>query len=150
MSEYELHRSHRGDFHWDKVPVLAYKQEGSAPFKKVTRQILFEDASLDCQLRYFEVAAGGHTTLERHSHVHAVMVVRGSGSCLVGAQVHALNTHDLIKVPPLTWHQFRAPAEHPLGFLCMVNSARDRPQLPSSADLVSLREVALVADFIRV
>ena len=73
------HRAHDGAFHWDGVPVLAYKQDGDAPFRDVTRQVLFDDPALNCQLRYFEVAAGGHTTLERHEHVHAVMVVRGRG-----------------------------------------------------------------------
>ena len=66
------HRRHHGDFTWEEVPVLAYKQDGTAPFRDVTRQVLFEDADLGCQLRYFEVAPGGHSTLERHEHVHAV------------------------------------------------------------------------------
>lgn len=150
MSETDPHRPHHGDFHWQSVPVLAYKRDGSAPFKNVTRQILFDDAALACQLRYFEVEPGGHTTLERHEHVHAVMVVRGAGSCLVGDQIYALDTHDLIKIPPLTWHQFRARADQPLGFLCMVNSERDRPQLPSADDLMWLRKRTEVAAFIRV
>jgi quercetin dioxygenase-like cupin family protein len=149
MSDSDHYRAHRGDFHWQNVPVLAYKQDQSAPFKEVTRQILFEDENLGCQLRYFEVAPDGHTTLERHVHVHAVMVVRGRGSCLVGTEIHALNTYDLIKVPPLTWHQFRAPPNETLGFLCMVNSDRDRPQLPTAEDVATLREVAGVAAFIR-
>jgi len=42
-------------------------------------------------------------------------------------------------VPALTWHQFRASAGEPLGFLCMVNAARDKPQLPSAEDLTGLR-----------
>jgi hypothetical protein len=48
------------------VDVLAYKQEGAAPFKDVTRQVLFDSTDPPAQLRYFEVAPGGHTTLERH------------------------------------------------------------------------------------
>lgn len=127
--------------------MLAYKQDAAAPYKDVTRQILFDDPKLNCQLRYFEVAVGGHTTLERHQHVHAVMVVRGGGRCLVGEQVFELALHDLITVPPLTWHQFRARAEEPLGFLCMVNSERDRPQLPSETEVAALRASAAIAAF---
>jgi mannose-6-phosphate isomerase-like protein (cupin superfamily) len=149
MSDSNPHRPHLGDYHWQSVPVLAYKRDGSAPFKDVTRQIVFDDPDLDCQLRYFEVAPGGHTTLERHQHVHAVMIVRGGGSCLVGEKICTLATHDLIKVPPLTWHQFRAPADQPLGFLCMVNSERDRPQLPTADDLVALKALRGIAEFIR-
>ncbi|MBK8960592.1 MAG: cupin domain-containing protein [Proteobacteria bacterium] len=145
----DTHRRHDGQFHWQDVDVLAYKQSGEAPFKDVTRQVLFEDPELGCQWRYFEVAPGGHTTLERHQHVHAVMVVRGRGRALVGERIHELANHDLVKVPPLTWHQFRAPDDEPLGFLCLVNAERDRPQLPREEDLAALRADAAMAEFIR-
>ncbi|MGH8598352.1 MAG: cupin domain-containing protein, partial [Gammaproteobacteria bacterium] len=99
MSDANPHRPHTGDFHWRTVPILAYKQDGSAPFKDVTRQVLFDDPALRCQLRYFEVEPGGHTTLERHVHVHAVMVVRGGGHVLIGDHLYELKTHDLIEIP---------------------------------------------------
>ena len=133
-----LVRRHDGTFHWEGVDVLKYKQEGSAPFKDVTRQVLFESADLPAQLRYFEVAPGGYTTLERHNHVHAVMVIRGHGECLVGDKAYAIDTHDLVNVPPMTWHQFRAAPDAPLGFLCLVASDRDRPQLPSADDALAI------------
>ena len=72
------HRRHRGDFTWEDIPVLAYKQADTAPFRDVTRQVLFEDAQLGCQLRYFEIAPAGHTTLERHQHLHARRLVAQS------------------------------------------------------------------------
>jgi mannose-6-phosphate isomerase-like protein (cupin superfamily) len=134
-------RTHQGDFHWDGVEVLKYKQEGSAPFKDVTRQVLFGDAAFPAQLRYFEVAPGGWTTLERHEHVHAVMVIRGAGRCIIGDKSYDLKLHDLVNVPPLTWHQFHAAPEKPLGFLCMVPTERDRPQLPMQEDLVKLGQI---------
>ena len=90
---------------------------------------------LATQLRYFEVAPGGWTTLERHEHVHAVMVIRGRGRCLVGDEAWDLEANDLVTVPPMTWHQFRAAADAPLGFLCLVASERDRPQLPPGEDV---------------
>jgi S-methyl-1-thioxylulose 5-phosphate methylthiotransferase len=130
-----LLRKHTGDFHWQGVEVLAYKQDGAAPFKDVTRQVLFESTDPAAQLRYFEVAPGGWTTLERHNHVHAVMVIRGKGECLVGDKALALATHDLVNVPPMTWHQFHAAADEPLGFLCLVASERDRPQLPADHEV---------------
>ncbi len=144
------HRARMGEGQWQDVPVLAYKQDGSAPFRDVTRQVLFEDPALACQLRYFEVAAGGHTTLERHEHVHAVMIVRGRGECMVGDEIFRIGMHDLVQVPPMTWHQFRAPADETLGFLCLVNAERDRPQLPGEQDLAELRSDARRAEFIRV
>lgn len=149
MSE-NVHRRQQAECQWEGVPVLAYKQDGAAPFRDVTRQVLFEHAALGCQLRYFEVASGGHSTLERHEHVHAVMVLRGKGSALVGQAVLPLALHDLVEVPALTWHQFRADGDEPLGFLCMVNADRDRPQLPDAEALALLRAVPDVAAFIRV
>ncbi|GEM84487.1 cupin domain-containing protein [Meiothermus hypogaeus] len=138
------------NYTWEDVEVLAYKSEEAAPFKNVTRQVLFDDPHLAAQWRYFEVAPGGHTTLERHQHVHAVMVIRGRGACLVGDEVHPIGLHDLITVPPLTWHQFRATEHEPLGFLCLVNAERDRPQLPGPEDLQTLRQNPQVATFIRI
>lgn len=133
---------------WEGVDVLAYKEEGSAPFRAITRQVLFGDASLACQLRYFEIAPSGYSTLERHEHTHAVMVFRGSGRCLIGDAIFAVEAHDLVEVPPLTWHQFRAGPTEPLGFLCMVNAERDRPQLPDDAALAALKTDPAIRRFL--
>jgi quercetin dioxygenase-like cupin family protein len=145
-------RSFRPDddtFGWDDVEVLAYKEEGTAPFRAVTRQVLFEEAEHGCQLRYFEVSPGGHTTLERHQHVHAVLILRGRGTVLIGTEIREIGEHDLCSVPPMTWHQFRAADDAPLGFLCLVSSERDRPQLPTDDDLTALRRDPAVAGIIR-
>jgi len=40
--------------------------------------------------------------------MHAVLILRGSGDCLVGDEVKSLGTRDLVTVPPMAWHQFRA------------------------------------------
>ena len=138
MADQPLVRKHKGDFHWEGVDVLAYKQEGAAPFRDVTRQVLFDSQDPPAQLRYFEVAPGGHTTLERHEHIHSVMVIRGRGQCLVGEKAYELSPNDLVNVPPLTWHQFRAAPDSPLGFLCLVASQRDRPQLPGSDEIEAI------------
>jgi|SRR6185369_6002749 quercetin dioxygenase-like cupin family protein len=127
-----------GAFRWEGVDVREYKQEGTAPFKDVTRQVLFEPEGLPAQLRYFEVAAGGWTTLERHAHVHAVMVIRGKGQALVGDRAYDIAIHDLVTVPSMTWHQFHAAPDEPLGFLCLVASDRDRPQLPAANEVEGL------------
>ncbi|MGD0474879.1 MAG: cupin domain-containing protein [Candidatus Velthaea sp.] len=136
-------------YRWSEVDVLAYKAEGSAPFKDVTRQVLFDEPEMGCQWRYFEVAAGGHTTLERHEHVHAVMILRGSGIAVVGTRVSPFGPYDLFRVPPMTWHQFRAADDEPMGFLCLVRSERDRPQLPSPAEVAELQADPEVARTIR-
>ena len=133
---------------WEGVEVLRYKADGSAPFKDIKRQILFQDPAFACELRYFEVGTAGYSTLERHEHAHAVMILHGRGRVLVGDRVHAVGEHDLVHIPALTWHQFRAEGGAPLGFLCMVNAERDRPQLPTEGDLRELRRNPEVAAFI--
>jgi quercetin dioxygenase-like cupin family protein len=143
-----LHRPKIANARWREVEVREYKAEGSAPFRDVTRQVLFDDPALASQLRYFEVAPGGYTTLERHEHAHAVVVQRGAGRCLIGDRIYELAAHDLVHVPALTWHQFRAGADRPLGFLCMVNAQRDRPQLPDATDLAQLCRDPSIAAFI--
>ena len=137
-----------GDYRWDSVEVLRYKEEGSAPFRDVTRQTLFRRPDMRGELRYFEVAPNGYSTLERHEHAHAVMILRGAGQVLVGEQVFPVNTFDLVTVPPLTWHQFRAGSTSPLGFLCMVDAERDKSQLPSARDLEEMRVSPAVAAFL--
>lgn len=135
-------------FRWERVELLAYKEEGSAPFKAITRQVLFQRPELGCELRYFEMQPGGHSTLERHEHVHAVMIFRGRGTCLVGAEVREVAAPDLVYIPPMTWHQFRANANEPFGFLCMVNAQRDKPRLPSEQELTELKKNPAVAAFL--
>src|SRR4051794_22051501 len=124
-----LHRKAR-DFRWEHVEELPYKEDNRALFKSITRQVLFSDPQLQGELRYFEIAPGGFSTLERHEHMHAVLILRGNGRCLIGRKVVPLAVRDLITVPAMTWHQFRATGTEPLGFLCMVNAGRDKPQLP--------------------
>src|SRR6478736_4842434 len=94
------------DYQWDEVACLPYKDDGSATFKAITRQVLFSEADLGCELRYFEMAAGGYSTLERHEHMHAVMILRGHGHCLLGDQVCEVKPRDLVTIPAWTWHQF--------------------------------------------
>jgi len=76
------------------------------------------------------------------------MILRGSGHVLLGQEVRPVKPNDLVGIPAWTWHQFRATHGEPLGFLCMVNAVRDRPQLPSADDLARLREVPEIAAFI--
>jgi mannose-6-phosphate isomerase-like protein (cupin superfamily) len=150
MAEREntVHRKAKG-YRWEGVEELPYKEDSRALFKSITRQVLFSDPALTGELRYFEMAPGGFSTLERHEHMHAVLILRGRGHCLVGEEVKAIETRDLVTVPAMTWHQFRATRGEPLGFLCMVNAARDKPQLPSPEDLAKLERNPEVAAFLR-
>jgi mannose-6-phosphate isomerase-like protein (cupin superfamily) len=140
---------HVGGHRWSGVPVLNYKEEGDH-FKAISRQVLFEGGpKLPAELRYFEIDAGGHSTLERHDHIHSVMVIRGRGHCLVGATIYEIGGNDLVSIPSMTWHQFRATMNEPLGFLCLVNINRDRPERPDEANAAALKAMHSVGEFIR-
>ena len=145
--ERTIHRKAK-DYRWEGVEELPYKEDDRALFKSITRQVLFSDPELQSELRYFEMAAGGFSSLERHQHMHAVLILRGRGHCLVGDKVRRVETHDLVTVPSRSWHQFRATSGEPLGFLCMVNVERDKPQLPSDSDIASLRADPDIAEFL--
>jgi quercetin dioxygenase-like cupin family protein len=127
-----------GDYRWQGVELLRYKDEGSAPFRDITRQVLFAPPDQASELRYFEIAPGGYSTLERHEHTHAVLILRGRGTVRLGDEIHAIAERDLVTVDPLTWHQFHAAADSALGFLCLVSKERDRPQLPTPEEAARL------------
>ena len=81
IEQQQQFREFHQDYRWDGVACMPYKEDGTAPFKAISRQVLFAEPSLGCELRYFEMAEGGYSTLERHEHMHAVMILRGHGQC---------------------------------------------------------------------
>lgn len=138
-------------YRWKDIDLLPYKEDGGTHFKSITRQTLFNgENDLPVEFRYFEIGTDGHSTLERHQHQHAVMIIRGSGHVFVGDKITPINTHDVVHIPPYTWHQFRANNNEELGFLCIVANERDRPQRPTPENLEELGQIDGVSEFIRV
>ncbi|HVJ48790.1 cupin domain-containing protein [Desulfitobacterium sp.] len=140
---------HLGNYDWENTLVLNYKEEGTH-FKSITRRVLCEGlADVPCQLRYFEIAPEGYSTLEHHQHAHLVMIFRGEGEVLLGDKIYPVQEKDVVTIPAQTWHQFRATKGTTFGFLCLVNIDRDRPFLPTEDDLKLLRQNPEIAAFIR-
>jgi len=140
---------HTGSYTWDGLDILRYKEDGNH-FKDITRQILYPGCpDLPVQFRYFEIGPGGHSTLERHHHVHAIRVIRGSGEALVDGVVRSLKMFDVVEIPGGAWHQFRATAGEAFGILCLVREDRDRPELPDEEQLKEIRRNPELAAFIR-
>lgn len=152
MSADRSHVVRSEGFAWPAVPLLAYKNDAS-PYRDITRRTLLGDAAHESALgflvRYFELQAGGYSTLERHQHPHAVVILRGRGSVILGDRVEAVQTGDSVYVAPQCFHQFHADAGEVLGFLCVVSRERDRPVLPTAEDLARLREQPEVARLLR-
>ncbi|MDE2571331.1 MAG: cupin domain-containing protein, partial [bacterium] len=87
---------------WDGVEAREYKRDGD--FDGVTRHTIVTGATM--QLRHFEVAPGGYSSLERHEHEHYVVISHGRGTVIVGTEVYAAHEGDAVYVPANTAHQF--------------------------------------------
>lgn len=113
---------------WSGIPLQEYKPSADHHCG-VLRQVLIGDSGerTRFQLRYFEIAPGGHTTLEHHQHEHVVLVLRGSGEVRLGEVWHVLGFGDTVYVAPHEVHQLRNREAEPFGFLCLVDTERDRP-----------------------
>jgi quercetin dioxygenase-like cupin family protein len=138
-------------FRWREVAAETYKGDGEH-FKDITRHTLLGERDGEQDLgfvtRYFEVQPGGYSSLERHEHPHAVVILRGRGRVILGGRVHEIAPFDCVYVAPGAFHQFHA-GDEPLGFLCVVDRVRDRPQLPSDEEFEALVRDPAVRDLAR-
>jgi quercetin dioxygenase-like cupin family protein len=116
-------------------------------WRAITRHRLLSEAPAAFELRYFELAPGGYSSLEKHRHVHFVIALRGAGRALVGDTVHELAPFDALYVPPLTPHRWMAAGDEPFGFLCPVDAERDRPQPLADSEWEALRANPVTAPF---
>jgi|SRR5581483_3632351 len=118
------------DFNWGDVPLEDYKADTDT-WKGITRRELAgkRGESMKFHVRYFEIAPGGYSTLEKHVHEHLVIPIRGQGEAQAGCYIWKVSFGDVVYVSPSDPHQFRCPADakEPFGFLCMVNAERDKP-----------------------
>ena len=140
----------RPDFTWEGVELRRYKDE-KGNWLGVIRQVLAGKSGEEVpfEVRYFEVAPGGYSSLEKHGHPHVVLCLRGKGKAVVGTEVYEMQPYDLVYVGPWTPHQFLAGEEEPFGFLCIVAADRDRPQALSPEELALLRQNPRTAHLIR-
>jgi len=141
-------------FTWDGVTPRVYKAGGDTgtAWRNVSRHTLVGNSpdTAGFELRYFEIAPGGYTSLEKHIHVHAIVVLRGVGHVVVGREVFTVSPFDLICVPSGAPHQFVNDGREPFGFLCPVDADRDPPQPLTEAELQSLLEDLRLREAIRV
>jgi len=129
---------------WDGITPRAYKLGASsvpgAAWRDVVRHTLVGGAGepMAFQLRYFEIAPGGYSSLEKHRHVHAIIVMQGAGRVVVGREVFDVAPFDCVYVPPSVPHQFINAGADSFGFLCPVDADRDPPQPLTPAELHEL------------
>jgi quercetin dioxygenase-like cupin family protein len=116
----------------------------------VTRHTLADPAMVPAafELRYFELQPDGYSSLEKHHHVHYVVVLRGVGRALVGDSVVDLIPFDAVYVPSLTPHRWLNEAAEPFGFLCTVDAERDTPVALDDAEWEALRANPVTAPYV--
>lgn len=127
-------------FRWDGIEEQAYKfslgdQRGMG-WRGVLRFTITDPAAVPAsvELRYFELAPGGYSSLEKHAHAHIIVAIRGRGRALVGDSVCELTPFDAVYVAPLTPHRWINEGNEPFGFLCPVDADRDPPQPVSNEE----------------
>lgn len=121
---------HKGDFRWSSVKDEPYKTKGSE-WSNIIRRVIIgtHGESTKFHVRYFEIAPKGNSSLEQHKHEHVVICVKGRGIVLTGRTKRAMEFMDTVYISPNTTHQLSNPFSRPFGFLCIVNSRRDKPRL---------------------
>lgn len=133
MSDSRVIRSAAGG--WSGIEPARYKDEREGPgcFLGATRHTLLGATSdgpadgLNFEVRYFELEPGGYSSLERHEHPHAVMILKGRGRVRLGNNTEPVGPFDIVYVAPGEVHRLSADSAETLGFLCIVDRERDRP-----------------------
>ncbi|MBF0465667.1 MAG: cupin domain-containing protein [Nitrospirae bacterium] len=114
-----------------RIPTV-YKASEHQDFKDIIRHELTgqygEQTNFD--LRYFEIAEKGYSSLEKHQHEHVIICVRGVGQLISGEDKITLNPLDVAYVPPMQVHRLINETAEPFGFFCIVDHIRDKPQKP--------------------
>lgn len=130
---------------WRGVEPRQYKDSTGdvLNWQGVTRHTLLrpEAGEAAFEVRYFEIAPHGFSSLEKHNHIHAVTILRGRGRVLIGNTLYEAKPLDFFYIPPQVPHQFLNDGTEPFGFMCVVNVERDRPQPLSPEELNQVRHV---------
>ncbi|EKD27373.1 MAG: 3'-5' exonuclease [uncultured bacterium] len=122
---------------WKDVETKEYKTAGDS-FKNVIKRSLIDDSynKLDYELRYFEIAKGGYSCLEKHKHTHTLIILRGKGIVTIGKDRYDANPNDIFYIPPDQSHQLTQEGAEPLGYYCIVPKKRDRPVLAENKNII--------------
>ena len=129
VNENKIYR-HKGACKWRGIRSQRYKKKNGG-WSDIVRNVLIGDSgeSTKFHLRYFEIAPGGFSSLEKHRHEHVVVCIKGKGRVVMGEKSHVVKNLDTVYISPNTVHQLLNPYDKPFGFFCIVNAKRDKPRL---------------------
>jgi quercetin dioxygenase-like cupin family protein len=110
----------------DKADVTAVAMAGDG-IDGVMKRVLVSPADGwdGWVMRLFDVDPGGHTPRHKHDWPHINFVASGRGTLLVDGVDHPLEAGSYAYVPAGREHQFRAAADAPLSFVCIVPEGGD-------------------------
>jgi quercetin dioxygenase-like cupin family protein len=74
--------------------------------------------------------------------------LRGRGRALIGDRVVNCAPYDVLQVPPLIPHRWVNEGAEPFGFLCTVDSERDRPAPLDDDEWEALRRNPATAPYV--
>jgi quercetin dioxygenase-like cupin family protein len=106
------------DGSWQDVPTRPYGAGG-----RRHELIGPADGAPHYRVRFFEIAPGERSTIERHEHDHGVVIQHGRARVTLGEEVHELGPGDVVYVAPDELHSFEAIGDEPLGFICVAPPA---------------------------
>jgi len=144
------------NFSWEGIDPSGYQagrvETDGEGYRGVTRHVIMGERGEPAafHVRYYQVAPGGYTRLEKHRHIHSVTVVRGRGCAVVGDRAYSVRPFDNVYVSPMTFHQFVNDGDEPFGFFCVVDAQRDRPERAAPADVAKLESNPALAGKVRV
>ncbi|HHN78943.1 MAG TPA: cupin domain-containing protein [Phycisphaerales bacterium] len=108
----------------DETPIVPVEMEGVSGALMAV-MVGRADGAPRFAMRHFKIEPGGHSPRHSHDYEHEVFVVSGRGEVLLDGAYRPIRAGDVVYVPPDEEHQFRASADEPLRFLCMVPVERD-------------------------
>lgn len=111
---------------WYGIKGIPYK-DGSGKWAFIERFPLIKSSAIKFEVRYFEIAPGGFSSVEYHNHAHVVICVKGQGKLRLGKKNRILKYLDIAYIAPNEIHQLSNPFKEAFGFLCIVDSERDKP-----------------------
>jgi len=105
----------------DAVPMAGAGVEGV-----VKRVLVSPEQGWDgWVMRLFDLEPGGHTPRHGHDWPHINFVAAGRGVLYLDGEEHPLTPGSYAYVPSGREHQFRADADAPLSFICIVPESGD-------------------------
>lgn len=111
---------------WQGIKSIPYKST-KGTWSLIERLPILKTDDIKFEVRYFEISPGGKSSLEYHQHAHVVVCLKGKGKVRLGNKYHILKYLDILYIAPNEIHQLLNPYKDPFGFLCIVDSERDRP-----------------------